>query len=48
MWLVVTAGTLQRSIKGQMFYAPCLGTDLYQRGPKKEKMASEDLRKQEV
>ncbi|OAP65281.1 hypothetical protein AYL99_01253 [Fonsecaea erecta] len=29
MWLVIAAMTLQRSIKGTMFYAPCLGTDLY-------------------
>ncbi|KAH6719485.1 sulfite efflux pump SSU1 [Leptodontidium sp. MPI-SDFR-AT-0119] len=31
MWLVVAAGTAQRSWTGKMFYAPCLGTDLFQK-----------------
>jgi len=29
MWLVVTAGTVKRAISGKMFFAPCLGTDLF-------------------
>ena len=29
MWLVVAAGTIRNSISGKMFYAPCLGTDLF-------------------
>ncbi|KAK5056184.1 hypothetical protein LTR84_012737 [Exophiala bonariae] len=29
MWLVVAAGTIRRSISGKMFFAPCLGTDLF-------------------
>jgi hypothetical protein len=31
MWLAVAGGTVQRSITGEMFFAPCLGTNLYQR-----------------
>jgi hypothetical protein len=31
MWLLIAAGTVQRSITGKMFFAPCLGTDLYLR-----------------
>ncbi|KAH7383061.1 MFS transporter [Cadophora sp. MPI-SDFR-AT-0126] len=31
MWLVVAVGTVQRSLTGKMFFAPCLGTDLYTR-----------------
>jgi hypothetical protein len=29
MWLVVAALTIKNSITGKMFYAPCLGTDLF-------------------
>jgi hypothetical protein len=29
MWLVVAAGTIKKSVKGTMFFAPCLGTDLF-------------------
>jgi hypothetical protein len=43
MWLVVAAGTVQRSISGKMFFAPCLGTDLYQ---KKKPTESEPVEKQ--
>ncbi|KAL2063843.1 hypothetical protein VTL71DRAFT_4337 [Oculimacula yallundae] len=31
MWLVVAAGTVRKSWSGKMFFAPCLGTDLYMR-----------------
>lgn len=31
MWLVVAARTVQRSLTGKMFFAPCLGTDLFQK-----------------
>jgi len=41
MWLVVAAGTAQRSINGKMFFAPCLGTDLYQRRKPGESEAGE-------
>jgi len=28
LWIVVAVSTVQRSITGKMFYAPCLGTDM--------------------
>ncbi|EPE24768.1 hypothetical protein GLAREA_08621 [Glarea lozoyensis ATCC 20868] len=31
MWLVIAARTAWRSITGKMFFAPCLGTDLFQK-----------------
>ena len=31
MWLVVATGTVKGSISGKMFFAPCLGTDLFLR-----------------
>ena len=37
MWLVVTAATVKRSISGKMFFAPCLGTDLFQQAPRMDK-----------
>lgn len=42
MWLVVAAGTIQRSISGKMFFAPCLGTDLFLRRQKEERIASKN------
>ncbi|KAK5951412.1 hypothetical protein OHC33_007468 [Knufia fluminis] len=42
MWLVVAAGTAQRSITGKMFFAPCLGTDLYQRRKREESQVGEE------
>lgn len=29
MWLVVMTRTVQRAISGKLFFAPCLGTDLF-------------------
>ena len=29
MWLVIAPRTVKRAISGKMFFAPCLGTDLY-------------------
>jgi len=29
MWLPLAAITLMRAISGKMFFAPCLGTDLF-------------------
>jgi len=29
MWLVIAARTAKRAVSGKMFFAPCLGTDLY-------------------
>jgi hypothetical protein len=29
MWLIVAARTIKRAIDGRMFFAPCLGTDLF-------------------
>jgi hypothetical protein len=29
MWLTVAALTIKNSVTGKMFYAPCLGTDLF-------------------
>jgi hypothetical protein len=34
MWLGIAAMTLKRSITGQMFFAPCLGTNLYAQAPR--------------
>ena len=31
LWLVVTAGTAKHAMSGKMFFAPCLGTDLFSR-----------------
>ena len=42
MWLAITAGTVQRSLTGKMFFAPCLGTDLFLRRQKEEKVALQD------
>lgn len=39
-WLIITAGTIRRSISGKMFFAPCLGTDLFLRKLKEDKLAS--------
>ena len=40
LWLVVAAGTVMRSITGQMFFAPCLGTDLFLKKLEEEKLAA--------
>lgn len=40
MWFVIAGGTIQRSITGKMFFAPCLGTDLFLRRLKEEKEAA--------
>lgn len=38
MWLVVMMRTVKRAISGKMFFAPCLGTDLFlKRDKTKEK-----------
>ena len=29
LWLFVTVRTVKRAINGKMFFAPCLGTDLF-------------------
>lgn len=42
MWLVVAGGTIQRSISGKIFFAPCLGTDLYLTRLKEKDTASKD------
>jgi hypothetical protein len=48
MWLVIAAGSVQQSITGKMFLAPCLGTDLYLRKPKERKKAAKVPEKREV
>jgi hypothetical protein len=48
MWLVIAAGTVHRSITGKMFFAPCLGTDLFLRRMKEEKMVSKEPKKEAV
>jgi hypothetical protein len=40
MWIVVAIGTVQRSITGKMFFAPCLGTDLFLRTNELDKFAA--------
>jgi hypothetical protein len=37
MWLIIAAGSVQQSITGKTFLAPCLGTDLFQRKLKERK-----------
>ena len=44
MWLVVAIGTVQRSISGKMFFAPCLGTNLYQDSADDNNNVGEDLK----
>ena len=39
MWLGVAVGTVRGSLTGKMFFAPCLGTDLYLRRLREEKLA---------
>ena len=39
MWLVVAAGTVRGVVSGKMFFAPCLGTDLYLKKARDEKIA---------
>ena len=29
IWLIVAARTVKRAASGKMFFAPCLGTDLF-------------------
>lgn len=29
IWLIIAAGTVRGALSGKMFFAPCLGTDLY-------------------
>jgi hypothetical protein len=29
MWLFIAARTVKRAANGKMFFAPCLGTDLF-------------------
>ena len=29
MWLLLAAETMRRAVNGKMFFAPCLGTDLF-------------------
>ena len=48
MWLVVAAGTVRGAISGKMFFAPCLGTDLYLKRRKDEKMAAKLAKKETV
>jgi hypothetical protein len=48
MWLVIAAGTVQRSITGKVFFAPCLGTDLYLRKLRERKMAAKVPEKEQV
>ena len=39
MWLVIAAGTVRGSLTGKMFFAPCLGTDLFLKKIEEEKRA---------
>jgi hypothetical protein len=48
MWLVIAAGTAQRSITGEMFFAPCLGTNMFQKAREEEKMASRGPKEEAV
>lgn len=50
MWLVIAVRTVRRSLTGKMFFAPCLGTDLFLRqralvNEDKTKMAKKGSRK---
>ena len=44
MWIVVAIGTVQRSITGKMFFAPCLGTDLFLRTKEADKSTGKILK----
>jgi len=44
MWLVIAIGTVKRSLKGKMFFAPCLGTDLFLKQLEGKKGASKELK----
>jgi len=43
MWLVIAARTIKRAASGKMFFAPCLGTDLFLKRAEAEARASEKL-----
>lgn len=47
MWLVIAAGTIRGVISGKMFFAPCLGTDLYAKRKKTEQQPDAKLAKEE-
>jgi hypothetical protein len=48
LWLVITAGTVQQSISGKAFFAPCLGTDLYLKKLKERILAVKVPKKEDV
>lgn len=45
MWLIIAAKTVKRAASGKMFFAPCLGTDLFLKKAEAEKKAAAEKRK---
>ena len=41
LWIVVAAGTIKQVITAKIFFAPCLGTDLYLLRLKEQKLQKE-------
>ena len=48
LWLVIAAGTVQQSITGKAFFAPCLGGDLYLKKLKGRMLAAKLPKKEDV
>ena len=48
MWLVVAGGTVLGAVSGKMFFAPCLGTDLYLKQRNNEEIAAKSAKKETV
>ncbi|KAI9696422.1 MAG: hypothetical protein M1836_005700 [Candelina mexicana] len=44
MWLVIAARTVRGATSGKIFFAPCLGTDLYARKSKRKQSRDNRLR----
>ena len=41
MWVIVAARTVKRAASGKMFFAPCLGTDLFLKKAEESKTTPE-------
>lgn len=48
MWLIVAAGTVHGVLSLKMFFAPCLGTDLYLKKRKEEKKLAANVAEKET
>jgi hypothetical protein len=43
MWLIVAARTVKGAVSSKIFFAPCLGTDLFLKRAEENKKAPEKL-----